>query len=296
MAKDPAFLFYSKDWYEGTRMMLPEERACYIDLLVYQHQNGGFIPNDLRRLTMYCSGCDVPTIQNVLDQKFEQTPNGWLNQKLDHLVNERSMGKPKKIASACFAGLISSSKLNKKQIIYLKKRFQILEFIQNVDGIITDETIIKSNVREWFNRMLDQMVENLANANAIAIVNANINNRKGGMGEKHVGEPVLTILELYSAIETEITWKETICRNLKPVDSKFNLERLQDKIEQFFTILENRDDLDKTLKDFKQHFSSWLNIEISKELKNQKNEKNVGKSKVGYSDDFLRKVANKVQS
>ena len=31
--KDPAFLFYSKDFYEGTRTMLPEERACYIDLM-----------------------------------------------------------------------------------------------------------------------------------------------------------------------------------------------------------------------------------------------------------------------
>ena len=36
--KDPAFLFYSKDFYEGTRTMLPEERACYIDLMIYQHQ------------------------------------------------------------------------------------------------------------------------------------------------------------------------------------------------------------------------------------------------------------------
>jgi len=34
--KDPAFLFYSKDFYEGTRTMLPEERACYIDLMIYQ--------------------------------------------------------------------------------------------------------------------------------------------------------------------------------------------------------------------------------------------------------------------
>ena len=50
MSKDPAFLLYSKDFYEGTRMMLPEERACYVDLMIYQHQNGGFIPNDVRRI------------------------------------------------------------------------------------------------------------------------------------------------------------------------------------------------------------------------------------------------------
>ena len=32
MAKDPAFLFYSQDFYAGTRTMLPEERACWAHL------------------------------------------------------------------------------------------------------------------------------------------------------------------------------------------------------------------------------------------------------------------------
>lgn len=68
MAKDPAFLFYSKDFYEGTRMMLPEERACFIDLMIYQHQNG-FIPDDKRRLMMYCSGIDEATLEATLEAK-----------------------------------------------------------------------------------------------------------------------------------------------------------------------------------------------------------------------------------
>ena len=74
--KDPAFLFYSKDFYEGTRMMLPEERACYMDLLVYQHQNGS-IPTDLKRVLMYCNGVDLATLEATLEAKFELVDEGW---------------------------------------------------------------------------------------------------------------------------------------------------------------------------------------------------------------------------
>jgi len=37
--KDSAFLFYSNDFYEGTRTMFPEKRACLIDLMIYQHKH-----------------------------------------------------------------------------------------------------------------------------------------------------------------------------------------------------------------------------------------------------------------
>lgn len=81
MSKDPAFLFYSKDFYEGTRTMLPEERACYIDLLIYQHQHGE-IPNDLKRVLMYCSGVDEATLKATLEAKFKATDKGWVNVRL----------------------------------------------------------------------------------------------------------------------------------------------------------------------------------------------------------------------
>ena len=81
MKKDPAFLFYSTSFYEGTRTMLPEERACYIDLLIYQHQHG-FIPDDVRRLTMYCSGINEATLKATLEAKFKLCDKGWINQRL----------------------------------------------------------------------------------------------------------------------------------------------------------------------------------------------------------------------
>lgn len=86
--KDPAFLFYSKDFYEGTRLMLPIERACYIDLLIYQHQHGP-IPNQLDRVTMYTSGIDQATLEATLEAKFELTEKGWVNHKLSKVVEDR---------------------------------------------------------------------------------------------------------------------------------------------------------------------------------------------------------------
>ncbi|MFC5046325.1 DUF1376 domain-containing protein [Aquimarina hainanensis] len=177
MAKDPAFLFYSKDFYEGTRMMLPEERACYIDLIIYQHQNG-IIPNDTKRLVMYCSGCSEQTIISVLNQKFKQMVNGWLNERLDEEISKRSTSKPKKAASACFAGLISRSNLNKKDKEKIKKMFVMDDFIKENDEVIKDETLIKSRVREWFKELVNQMVNNKANVNVNAIENENENENK----------------------------------------------------------------------------------------------------------------------
>src|SRR5690606_23210854 len=88
--KDPAFLFYAKDFYEGTRMMLPEERACYVDLLIYQHQNG-IIPDDLKRVLLYCSGVDQATLLATLQAKFEQTSEGWINKRMANIVSEREV-------------------------------------------------------------------------------------------------------------------------------------------------------------------------------------------------------------
>lgn len=87
--KDPAFLFYSKDFYEGTRTMLPTERACYIDLMIYQHQHG-FIPNDLERVSMYCNGCSQETVKAVLEAKFKLCLEGWYNETMKKVIDERS--------------------------------------------------------------------------------------------------------------------------------------------------------------------------------------------------------------
>jgi hypothetical protein len=88
MTKDPAFLFYSKDFYTGTRTMLPKERACFLDLMIYQHQNQ-YIPNDMERISMFCTGIDEATLKATLEAKFKLCDKGWYNLKLSDVMEER---------------------------------------------------------------------------------------------------------------------------------------------------------------------------------------------------------------
>ena len=85
---DPAFLFYSKDFYEGTRTMLPEERACYMDLLIYQHQHGP-IPTDIKRVLLYCNGIAEATLIATLEAKFKLCDKGWVNRRLSEVIQQR---------------------------------------------------------------------------------------------------------------------------------------------------------------------------------------------------------------
>ncbi len=197
--KDPAFLFYTKDFQSGTQDMSCEELGAYLRLLMYQHQNDK-IPNDIERL-MRITGIftmeKFDTIWKILSKKFKENGDHLVNQRLDQEINQRLTAKPKKIASACLAGLISTSKINKNDQIYLKQNFKMDHFIYDNSFLIMDETIIKSSIREWFNKeiellknkktVVDQMVDNLAIANAIAIETKDIiivNKEKRGMGKK----------------------------------------------------------------------------------------------------------------
>lgn len=184
MAKDPAFLFYSKDFYEGTRTMMPDERACYIDLLIYQHQHGK-IPLDLKRMAMYCSGCGVDIIKSVLNQKFEQMDDGWLSNRLTDEQKKRASNKPKRIASATLAGLISANNFSPEQIEIIKSEFNISNFIYDEkNNLIDNEEVIKLNVRDWLTNLVNHTVDNIANANANAINSSLSNFEKGGTGVK----------------------------------------------------------------------------------------------------------------
>jgi len=143
--KDPAFLFYSKDFYESTRMMLPEERACYIDLLIYQHQNGA-IPTDLKRVLMYCNGVDEATLKATLQAKFKQTYKGWVNLRLQKEIDSRNKYKNEQSLSGKLGQFWKKTYniLSKKDIEWLKKNVSkdyITSAISEID--LTNESTLK---------------------------------------------------------------------------------------------------------------------------------------------------------
>lgn len=169
MSKDPAFLFYSKDFYEGTRTMLPEERACYIDLLIYQHQNG-IIPLDLRRVLLYCNGIDEATLQATLIAKFKRTESGWINEKLSEVNDDRKIYSERQSVNGSVGAFWRKSKaiLDEKKYAQLKSLF-FKKTTQEVFDIIKNLEINQASLLG----LLKHLAIGNANGDAIAIEDSN---------------------------------------------------------------------------------------------------------------------------
>lgn len=84
--KDPAFLFYTKDFFSGVAGMTMEERGQYITLLCLQHQQG-HLSERLICLTLNISAFDsVPYVK----EKFRLDENGlYYNERLDIEIAKR---------------------------------------------------------------------------------------------------------------------------------------------------------------------------------------------------------------
>lgn len=278
--KDPAFLFYSKDFYEGTRMMLPEERACYIDLLIYQHQNG-IIPNDLKRVAMYCSGINEATLQATLQAKFKQTDAGWVNLKLEKVQTERKEFSEKQSVN----GAVGQFWKKAKAILHIKEYLNLKEVLANQSNNELLETIKDKTINK---AMLQAMLKHLANANVDGIVIINnkersefLNFRKSELEQlrndifeklKKYGltEPIIYTskkvpIEYYDLVEFVIEcidnedWK----LNLKTRfgNTKFELA-MKDFINKIKTDMEYLSY--ENTSDFQRHFSNWLNKNYDK--------------------------------
>lgn len=225
--KDPAFLFYTNDFQGGTIDMSCEEVGAYLRLLMYQHQHDK-IPNNkerLMRITGIFSEEKFDVVWEVVGKKFNQMVDHLVNERLKQETTKRTEFKPKKIASASLAGLISKSDLTKKQVAEIKKAFTINDFV----NYPIDE--IKNMVREWFNQMVDHLVShsvsNIENEN----LNENIDRdkEKGGMGEKTIreknGSEKVQFAEFVSMTNVEYS---TLVTELGDADTKRCIEILDD--------------------------------------------------------------------
>lgn len=182
--KDPAFLFYSNDFYSGTRTMLPKERACYLDLMIYQHQYG-VIPFEIDRVAMFCSGIDEATLKAVLEAKFKRAENGWYNERLAYEIKKReeyAATQSKNGVIGQFWKKVKASFTNKKE--YEKYRKNFLEVSK--DTLYDLINLYNNQSFTSFQAMLEAMLKHLENENEDEdIYNSNIDNRDiGGMGGK----------------------------------------------------------------------------------------------------------------
>lgn len=167
MAKDPAFLFYSKDWLEGTAEMTAEEKGVYIDLLAHQHQKKT-LPSDTKRLAKMVGLSEIEFLKiwEVLKFKFNRSDDRLVNQKLNDITSERSLKSHTNRITSKFATLIRSVKhIPKEDVETLKKSFKITDF----DHLPTEEAT--ERLTEWFSIRL----KSIGNGNANEYGNGNTN-------------------------------------------------------------------------------------------------------------------------
>ena len=82
-SKDPAFLFYSKDFIVSTQGMAYEEIGKYIIVLASMHQNGRLDEESIRNM--------IGNISGRLKRKFQIDENGlWFNERLEQEIKLRT--------------------------------------------------------------------------------------------------------------------------------------------------------------------------------------------------------------
>lgn len=88
MSKDPAFLFYPNDYLGGTMGMTHEMKGAYVDLLIFQFNNGHFDEAQAKQVLSIC----FTRVWDVLKSKFKnEGENGefYYNERLRIEVEKR---------------------------------------------------------------------------------------------------------------------------------------------------------------------------------------------------------------
>jgi len=164
MNKNPAFLFYSKDWLEGTAELMPDEKGVFIDLLAHQHQKGS-LPEDTKRLARIVglSHNQFMLIWDVIKSKFQNNNNRLVNQKLNQVVNQNISRALKNKINGCLPRIVESFNLNKKQRTEIYKNFRQSIDYDDYSDLKTIKQI-KEMVYQSVNQMVNQMEYYIATA------------------------------------------------------------------------------------------------------------------------------------
>lgn len=221
---DPAFLFYSKDFYEGTRTMLPDERACYIDLMIYQHQHGT-IPLDLKRVLLYCNGINEATLEATLKAKFVATLDGYINLKLESVISERSEFSNKQSVNGTVGQFFKKAKALLPKKDYLTLRELLSDNTNNqtfelIDGKEIDKAMLEAMLIALLKHLEseDEIQDEIIDKEKLSIEFEkfwNIYNKKVGDKEK--------LLAKWSKIKDEDKTKifETLPRYVASTEKQF---------------------------------------------------------------------------
>lgn len=286
--KDPAFLFYTKDFQAGTQHMTCEEVGAYLRLLLFQHQHGS-IPNEterLMRITGIFSTGKFNEIWKSVNEKFNETDNKLLNERLSKEVTLRSVAKPHKIIQTTLAGLISSNKdLTKNQKLSIRSAFKTDDFIH------LELKEISPAIRDWFYNFVNGLVNNKANGNG----NGNEDVIAIEKGKEGTGEKPTLILPYTSPFFAE-QWQ--VWKNYRAKEHKqryLSTESEQAALAELNTLATGNETTAIAIL-HQSMGKGWKGLFELKQDSNATGSVFRGKAKVRYSDDFKRKIAERLRS
>lgn len=152
--KDPAFLFYPKDFLEGTSEMTYEEMGIYIKLLSHQWLRGD-LPSDKDRLSrlLKIPLKDLEGYPYVFE-KFDINGESMTNERLEDERGRRQKFKE----SASMAGVKGQFLKKQKSILKVQQYKKLEELVNSLSlNDIRDKGTLKG--------MLKGCLSNIANAN-----------------------------------------------------------------------------------------------------------------------------------
>lgn len=271
MSKIPDFRFYSRDWYEGTRLMTCEMRSAYMDLLCYQHQNE-VVPNDAKLLMNYCTGASEEAIQAVLEAKFKPCLKGLINIRLQKEMLRGEIHSEKQSVNGSCGQFWKKA----KRLLTIDEFYSLKEKLKNQSNDTIFEMFEGCKIdRKFLEAMLKATLEAMLEAKHKPLASMQIGKLKEERKERGVGKTIENN-DSESELETEVDF-ETGLSDMKSklvADSKFQKlvcrpagnipeNKFYEALNKFFLFLENTsspDSLDWYPADKKgavKHFSHW---------------------------------------
>lgn len=141
---DPAILFYTKDWLEGTADLSPEAKGVYIDFICYHHQRK-HLPSDFKKLARLArmSLDEFKPIWEEIVCKFQTDGEKIVNKKLLSVIESRGTKSRINKLNGTFAYVLKIFNLPVEDEIILKKRFKEAKLHQ------TDTEWNTERLTEW---------------------------------------------------------------------------------------------------------------------------------------------------
>lgn len=150
MAKDPAFLFYSQDFYTGVATLNWEDRGKFISILCLMHQQGRMKEETIRFL--------VGSISDNLKAKFRIDEKGfWYNERLEIEAEKRNNFTESRRINGNLGGRPKKQKPSGKPTKNLVRKHTVNRMEDENENVIENKNTNENEFEKKFENAFDDL-------------------------------------------------------------------------------------------------------------------------------------------